>query len=102
TAIFLHSKVGGNGQKSKGDLVMSETRKKVGFGDSLLQFFAYEPLPHELQEVSRPFAVLARVVAETLPRNPERTTALRKLMEAMDCAVRARLYIDPTQSPQTN
>lgn len=27
-----------------------------------------------------------------LPRNPERTVALRKLLEAKDCAVRAVLY----------
>jgi hypothetical protein len=29
---------------------------------------------------------------DTLPRNPERTAALRKLLEAKDAAVRARLY----------
>ena len=27
-----------------------------------------------------------------LPRNPERTVALRKLLEAKDCAVRAKLF----------
>ena len=31
-------------------------------------------------------------IAETVPRNPERTAALRKLLEAKDCAVRAVLY----------
>lgn len=34
-----------------------------------------------------PFANLAARVVETLPRNPERTVG--KLLEAMDCAVRA-------------
>jgi hypothetical protein len=29
---------------------------------------------------------------ETLPRNPERTVALRKLLEAKDAAVRAKLF----------
>jgi len=54
------------------------------------QFFAFEHLPPHLQEVSKPFAELAAVVL-TLPRNPERTVALRKLLEAKDAAVRAKL-----------
>lgn len=60
--------------------------------DNLLQFFAYEHLPAHLQEHSKPFADLAHKLCETLPSNPERTTALRKLLEAKDCAVRARLF----------
>ncbi len=55
----------------------------------LLQFFAYAHLPERLQAVSRPFGDLANAIVETLPRNPERTVALRKLLEAKDCAVRA-------------
>jgi hypothetical protein len=35
---------------------------------------------------------LAATIVATLPRNPERTTALRKLMESKDCAVRALIY----------
>jgi hypothetical protein len=35
------------------------------------------------------FCGLAEHVVETLPRNPERTVALRKLLEAKDAAVRA-------------
>ena len=54
------------------------------------QFFAYTHLPPHLQEVSKPFADLAAFVL-TLPRNPERTVSLRKLLEAKDAAVRARL-----------
>jgi hypothetical protein len=53
------------------------------------QFFAFEHLPAPLQAVSRPFGELARMVVDTLPRNPERTVALRKLLEAKDAAVRA-------------
>lgn len=60
-------------------------------GDFLEQFFAYEHLPPNLQEISRPFGELAKVIVSTLPRNPERTVALRKLLEAKDCAVRAKL-----------
>ena len=63
--------------------------------DRMLQFFAYEHLPPKLQEVSKPFCELARSVTDTLPSNPERTVALRKLLEAKDCAVRALLYTEP-------
>jgi len=63
--------------------------------DPMLQFFAYEHLPPKLQDVSKPFCELARSVCETLPSNPERTVALRKLLEAKDCAVRALLYTEP-------
>lgn len=63
--------------------------------DGILQFFAYAHLPAELAEVSRPFAELAQVLLDTLPQNPERTVAFRKLLEAKDCAVRARLYKAP-------
>lgn len=55
----------------------------------LLQFFDYEHLSPELQEVSKPFCDLAHRIANELPGNPETTTALRKLLEAKDCAVRA-------------
>ena len=54
------------------------------------QFFAYEHLPPHLQDVSRPFAELMQRILE-LPRNPERTVALRKLLEAKDAAVRAAI-----------
>lgn len=59
--------------------------------EHIAQFFAYEHLPPVLQEVSRPFGELASTILATLPRNPERTVALRKLLEAKDAAVRAKL-----------
>lgn len=58
------------------------------------QFFAFDHLPEELKTVSRPFALLAHDIVEHLPRNPERTVALRKLLEAKDAAVRAKLAKD--------
>jgi ferritin-like protein len=64
--------------------------------EPMLQFFAYDHLPSNLQMVSREFYELACIVAQTLPRNPERTVALRKLLEAKDCAVRAAIYKDDT------
>jgi hypothetical protein len=67
--------------------------------NNLLQFFAYEHLPDHLQTVSKPFGDLAREMARTLPLNAESTTALRKLLEAKDCAVRAVVYVaDAAQS----
>jgi hypothetical protein len=55
----------------------------------ITQFFEYEHLPVEKQAISKPFGELATFIVETLPRNPERTVALRKLLEAKDAAVRA-------------
>lgn len=60
--------------------------------DPLLQFFTYTHLPGNLQAVSKPFCDLAHQMVNDLPRNPERTTALRKLLESKDCAVRALLF----------
>jgi hypothetical protein len=57
--------------------------------EHILQFFAYAHLPAHLQEVSRPFSEMAYRMVETLPRNPERTVALRKLLESKDASVRA-------------
>lgn len=59
--------------------------------EHIIQFFAYTHLPPHLQEVSQPFAVMAHDIVARLPRNPERTVALRKLLEAKDAAVRALL-----------
>lgn len=60
--------------------------------EPILQFFAYTHLREDLQPVSRPFCDLAVTLVDTLPRNPERTVALRKLLESKDAAVRAKLY----------
>lgn len=62
--------------------------------EHIIQFFAYEHLPAHLQAVSKPFGDLARSLVETLPCNSERIVALRKLLEAKDCAVRALLAKD--------
>ena len=60
--------------------------------DPILQFFAYAHLPAPLQAVSKPFCELATHIVTTLPRNPERTVALRKLLEAKDAGVRALIF----------
>lgn len=58
---------------------------------AILRFFSYEHLPEELQAISRPLSALAYQMASELPQNAELTTGLRKLLEAKDCFVRARL-----------
>lgn len=63
--------------------------------DHIEQFFEYEHLPQHLQVISKPFCDLAKAVAATVPRNPERTVALRKLLEAKDAAVRAVVAKEP-------
>lgn len=60
-------------------------------GEPILRFFHYAHLPPVLQARSKPFCDLARMIFDTTPRNAERTMALRKLLEAKDCAVRAEL-----------
>lgn len=74
--------------------------------EHILQFFRFDHLPPHLQKVSRPFAELANMIVNgepdsdviptfgALPRNPERTVALRKLLEAKDAAVRALVAKD--------
>lgn len=57
--------------------------------DHILQFFAYAHLSEPLQQVSAGFAMMADNIVMTIPRNPERTVALRKLLEAKDAAIRA-------------
>lgn len=57
----------------------------------IIQFFAYAHLPPHLQEVSKLFGEMAQRIVDTIPRNPERTVALRKLLESKDAAVRALL-----------
>jgi hypothetical protein len=59
---------------------------------AIMQFFEYEHLPPHLQVVSSAFATLAWELVANLPDNPQREAALTKLLEAKDCAVRARLY----------
>lgn len=58
----------------------------------LLQFFNYSHLPEHLKAVSAHFQSVARQLDDALPDNPEKTTALRKLLEAKDCAVRSVIF----------
>lgn len=67
-------------------------KPKAAIPDRMLQFFEFAHLPPHLAAVSGDFCNLAHSICATLPSNPERTVALRKLLEAKDCAVRAVLF----------
>ena len=71
-----------------------DTKRQGLAAEHIQQFFAYEHLPPGLQAISQPFCELAFNTWLALPRNPERTVALRKLLEAKDAAVRAALAKD--------
>ena len=59
--------------------------------DRMLKWFEYEHLPEHLQEVSKPFRRLPRQPYHEADPAPERPVPLRKLLEAKDAAVRAKL-----------
>lgn len=60
--------------------------------DRMLKWFAYDHLPSHLQDISRSFAILAGTILTTIDPGPERTVSLRKLLEAKDAAVRAKVH----------
>lgn len=60
--------------------------------ERMLKWFEYNHLPKHLKDVSVHFHDLAEHLIEIVEPGPERTVALRKLLEAKDAAVRATLH----------
>ena len=60
--------------------------------ERMLKWFAYDHLPEHLKPVSKPFGELADALCGEIAPGPERTVMLRKLLEAKDAAVRAKLH----------
>lgn len=58
---------------------------------AIIRYFEHDHLPPELQEVAAPFHALAHKLVDMGLDGPELTAGLRKLLEAKDCAVRAKL-----------
>jgi hypothetical protein len=56
-----------------------------------MRHFSYTHLPEHLQLVSGPCGDLATQMDNDLPDCAEKSAGLRKLLEAKDCFVRARL-----------
>jgi hypothetical protein len=61
-------------------------------GDDLMQFFAYEHLDAGQKRIAKGFHDFAEQMVRHLPKCPERTVALRKLLESKDAAVRATVW----------
>ncbi len=63
-------------------------------GAPILAWFAHDHLPAgPAREVSRMFHALAHELDDRLPAGAETSTALRKLLEGKDAAVRAALDV---------
>jgi hypothetical protein len=61
-------------------------------GEEMLKYFAFGHLPEgPMRDISRLYCHLAFMTVRTVPRCPERTVALRKLLEGKDAAVRAAM-----------
>lgn len=58
----------------------------------LMQYFNYRHLSGPAKVMSKRFADLATQIDLILPESPEKTMALRKLLESKDCSVRATFY----------
>lgn len=59
--------------------------------ERMLKWFEYGHLPRSLMSISMQFHILAVNVVKDIEPGPERTVALRKLLEAKDAAVRAKV-----------
>ena len=59
--------------------------------NELLRYFEYNHLPENLQTVSAMCYELAHEMYYMLPDGEEKQVGLRKLLEAKDCFVRAKL-----------
>ena len=57
--------------------------------EDILKHFSYKHLPENQHYLCKTFKSLAEKLVKTTPRNPERSVALRKLLEAKDCALRS-------------
>lgn len=55
------------------------------------QYFAYEHLPENLQQISKPCKELQELIESIVPDGAEKSAGMRKLLEAKDCFVRAGL-----------
>lgn len=60
----------------------------------LLKWLRHDHLPPHLQAVVKPLDVLAQEMDTALAEGAEKTAGMRKLVEAKDCFVRARIEQD--------
>ena len=71
-------------------------------GAPIMRYFEHGHLTREtLREVSAKCGELASYLDQTLPPGPEASTALRKLLECKDAAVRAALDLPTPEGDKT-
>ena len=71
----------------------TETPSKDGTPqERMFKHFSFAHLPDHLASVSKIFHDAVVSLCESTEPGPERTVALRKLLEAKDAAVRAKVY----------
>lgn len=56
-----------------------------------IKYFKYDHLPADLQVIAKLLAELANELEASLPDSAEKSAGMRKLLEAKDCFVRAKL-----------
>ena len=59
--------------------------------NNMLKWFNYEHLPTQLKEVGVDFSVFAERLDDYIADGPEKQAGMRKLLEAKDCFVRAKI-----------
>lgn len=75
------------------DYVEKEVAFETPTPEGIIQYFDFEHLENaEAARVSSAFYQVARFVDDTLDSGPEKSTALRKLLEAKDAAVRSAIF----------
>lgn len=70
-----------------------ETSQELLEAEPMMEHFTFAHLTGAMRDTSERFYSLARYVVVTLPRTPERTVALRKILEGKDAAVRCALAV---------
>lgn len=65
----------------------------------MIKWFGYSHLPEHLQKVSAHFSGLALWMMDNLDAGPEATEAMRKLLEAKDCGIRAYMETKLASEP---
>ena len=76
--------------------IIDQTVETVSIPDpppenEIMKFFEFKHLKPRMIEVSKPICELAKEMDYKIPNSAEKTSGLRKLLEAKDCLVRAVL-----------
>ena len=68
--------------------------------NEILRYFDCDHLPAGLRGAAQPICDLAKYYDDNLDRSAECSAGLRKLLEAKDCFVRAKLIDDEKRTPK--